>query len=244
MSQQTQHSSAHLLQQISKQRGAGSPFTSHTGVPARARTDEKPTPSEKRVLRKPNPTKPAAASKQANGPIVEDDCSNEPFISARAPKDGLPRYCAQIRRKTEDGPINVSKTFLSLEDAKKWRDDTLARIQLGLLAPRNEDSPKSSLRVCDLIQKRKDKGRRVGKSAMQNLDFLIAHKRCKVAASTIDLKWFQDVADDLLKLEMLPQTAATYMTMLASSLKWAAERDEDVPYHIFASTKAKRPRGS
>jgi len=78
-----------------------------------------------------------------------------------------------------------------------------------------------------------DKGRRVGKSATQNLDFLIKHERCKVPASTIDLKWFQDVADDLLKQEMLPQTAASYMTMLSSSLKWAAERDEDVPYGVI-----------
>lgn len=233
MSQQTQHSSANLLQQISRDRSAGSPFTSLAGVSAKGRSDERPKPSAKSITRRSDQIKKSTASKKVNGQSTADDCSNEPFISARAPKDGLPRYCAQIRRRTEDGPINVSKTFSSLEDAKKWRDDTLARMQLGLLAPRQEEASETKPRVCDLIQKRKDKGRSVGKSATQNLNFLINHERCKVPASTIDLKWFQSVAEDLLKLEMLPQTAATYMTMLASSLKWAAERDEDVPYGVI-----------
>lgn len=232
MSNTTPHSSAKLLQQISRDRSAGSPFTSHTGLPAQTRLDEKPKPRAKIGPRSSYQNKKSTASKKVNGPPVADDCSNEPFISARAPKDGLPRYCAQIRRRTEDGAINVSKTFSSLANAKKWRDDTLARMQLGQIAPRQEETSKLGPRVCDLIQKRMDKGRSVGKSATQNLDFLIKHDRCKVSASTIDLKWFQDIAEDLLKLEMLPQTAATYMTMLSSSLKWAAERDEDVPYGV------------
>jgi hypothetical protein len=106
MSQQTQHSSANLLQQISKQRGAGSPFTSHAGVSIYAHPDVTPKPSDKRVSRRANPTTKPAASKKANEPIIEDNCSNELFIFAPAPKDGLPRYCAQIRRRTNDGPIN------------------------------------------------------------------------------------------------------------------------------------------
>ncbi|SUZ30845.1 hypothetical protein ROE7235_00574 [Roseibaca ekhonensis] len=230
MSHTTQVSSATLLQQISRGRAAGSPFSSHVGVPAQTPPVERSGQSNKSASRSSNKTKRAQTSKKGHSLPAAEDCSDEPFISARDPKDGLPRYCAQIRRRTEEGPINVSKTFSSLEDAKKWRDDTLAQIQLGLLAPSQEDGAKTGPLVCDLIQKRKDKGRSVESSATQNLNFLINHERCKVPASTIDLKWFQDVAEDLLKLEMLPQTAATYMTMLASSLKWAAERDEDVPY--------------
>lgn len=234
MTNTTSNNPAKLLQQILRDRSVGSPFNLHAGARAQAQPDDRPKPSAKSVARRSNQIKSSTASKKADGPQVADDCSNEPFISARAPKGGLPRFCAQIRRETDNGQISVSKTFSSLEDAKKWRDDTLARIQLGQIAPRpNEETSESKPRVCDLIQKRKDRGRSVGKSATQNLDFLIEHDRCKVPASTIDLKWFPDVADDLLKLEMLPQTAATYMTMLSSSLKWAAERDEDVPYGVI-----------
>ncbi len=127
----TSHSPAVLLQQISSDRTVSSPFTSHAGVPAQARPDERPKPGAPNVTRSFNQNKKSTASKKANGPPVAEDCSNEPFISTRAPKDGLPRYCVQIRRRTQEGPINVSKTFSSLEHAKKWRDDTLARMQLG-----------------------------------------------------------------------------------------------------------------
>ena len=232
MSHTTQVSSTNLLKQISRERAAGSPFPAHVGGSTRARSADGSSKSKKSAERDPDHEQRAQTSKKEHRLPAAGDCSYEPFISARTPKDGLPRYCAQIRRRTDEGPINVSKTFSSLEDAKKWRDDTLAQIQLGLLAPKQDDDPETGPRVCDLIQKRKDKGRSVDKTATQNLNFLINHERCQIPASTIDLKWFQDVAEDLLMLEMMPQTAATYMTMLASSLKWAAERDEDVPYGV------------
>lgn len=139
----------------------------------------------------------------------------------------------QIRRKTNQGSVNASKTFSTLERAKTWRDDTLAKMQLGLMAPKKNEVETSQVLVCDLIQKRKDQGRSVERSAKQTLNFLIKHDRCKAVASTISFNWFLGMADDLLETGMLPQTAATYMTMLASSLKWAADREADVPYDII-----------
>ena len=232
MSHTTQVSSKNLLQQISRDRAAGSPFAFRAELPVQPRPAESSGTSKKDSSRKPKQTKRTQVSTKADNLPTVEDCSDEPFISARASKDGLPRYCAQIRRRVDGGPIIISKTFTSLKDAKKWRDDTLAQIQLGLLAPKQKEGSKAAPRVCDLIQKRKDKGRSVEKTATQNLEFWINHPRCQEPASTIDLKWFQNAAEDLLKLEMMPQTAATYMTMLASSLKWAAERDEDVPYDV------------
>ncbi|MFG6560308.1 site-specific integrase [Sulfitobacter sp. 1A15299] len=233
MSHRTQVSSKNLLQEISRDRAAGSPFAFRAGLPAQPRPTESSGSSEIASSRQPKQSKRTQNSTRADTFPTVEDCSNEPFISARTPKDGLPRYCAQIRRRTDGGSINTSKTFSSLKDAKNWRDDTLAQIQLGLLAPKQGEGSKTAPRVCDLIQKRKDKGRSVEKTATQNLEFWINHPRCQVPASAIDLKWFQNAAEDLLKLEMTPQTAATYMTMLASSLKWAAERDEDVPYDVI-----------
>ncbi len=232
MSHMTDNNSSSLLRQISRERSAGSPFTRHLGMAAQAQTDERPKQSTKSASRGSIQAKKPVAPKKVKEPPEAEDCSDEPFISARFSKDGQPKYCTQIRRRTEDGPISVSKTFSTLQDARKWRDDMLARIQLGLLNPSQEDESKSKPRVCDLIQKRMDQGRSLGKSATQNLNFLIKHDRCKITASKIDLKWFQSMAEDLLKLEMSPQTAATYMTMLASSLKWAADRDEDVPCEV------------
>ncbi|MCB1364498.1 MAG: hypothetical protein KDK02_10270 [Rhodobacteraceae bacterium] len=165
MSHTTDNNSSSLLRQISRDRSAGSPFTRHLELAAQAQTDERPKQSTKSAARGSTQAKKPEAPKKVNEPPEAEDCSDEPFISARFSKDGQPKYCTQIRRRTENGPINVSKTFSKLQDARKWRDDMLARIQLGLLNPSQEDKSKSKPRVCDLIQKRKDKGRSVGRPA-------------------------------------------------------------------------------
>ncbi|MCP4822476.1 MAG: HlyD family efflux transporter periplasmic adaptor subunit [Shimia sp.] len=169
-----------------------------------------------------------AIPKPAGNSPERADRSQEPFISQRSDNDRSPRYCVQIRRKQDQGYVSASKTFTTLEAAMKWRDDTLAKIQLGLLVPKQKEEETKQVLVCDLLQRRRESGRRLGRSANQNLDLLIKHDRCQVPASTIDLNWFISMADDLIDTGMLPQTAASYMAMLAASLKWAADREADV----------------
>jgi len=232
MSQTTQHSSASLLAEISRNQSAGSPFAlpspAPTGPAPRSVTPPKSKKSPKRSITQSK----MVMSKPAGNSTERTDCSQEPFISQRSGKDGSPRYCVQIRRKQDQGNVSSSKTFSTLEAAKKWRDDTLAKIQLGLLAPKQNEEETKQVLVCDLLQKRRKNGRRLGRSANQNLDSMIKHDRCQVPASTIDQNWFMSMADDLIKTGMLPQTAASYMAMLAASLKWAADREADVPYDV------------
>ncbi len=161
------------------------------------------------------------------------DCSQEPFISKRSGNGRSPRYCVQIRRKQDQGDVSASKTFSTLDEAKKWRDDTLAKIQLGRLARKQNEEETNQVLVSDLLQRKRDNGRHMERSANQNLDLLIKHDRCQVSASTLNLKWFRAMADGLIATGMLPQTAAGYMAILASSLKWAAKRKADVPYDVI-----------
>ena len=186
---------------------------------------------------KPTKRTIAKSKKEVLEPITKSpkpaDCSSEPFISTRSPKGGSPRYCVQIRRRTDQGPVSASKTFSTLNEAQKWRDDTLAKIQLGVLVPTQKEKEASQVLVCDLLQQKRDQGRSMERSAKQTLDLLIRHERCQVPADRIDIKWFRAIADDLLDTGILPQTAASYMSMLASSLKWAAKREADVPYDVI-----------
>lgn len=233
MSHNTQHSSASLLAEISRKQSAGSPFTLpstiSTGTAPRSVKTSKSEKSPKRSIAQ---SKMAIPKPAGNSP-ERADRSQEPFISQRSDKDGSPRYCVQIRRKQDQGYFSASKTFTTLEAAMKWRDDTLAKIQLGLLLPKQKEEETKQVPVCDLLQRRRESGRRLGRSANQNLDLLIKHDRCQVPASTIDLNWFISMADDLIDTGMLPQTAASYMAMLAASLKWAADREADVPYDVI-----------
>ena len=231
MPKATSQPSAHeLLARITKSRSQGSPF----GAVLAQSASLAGAPDIERLTPKPrNPEREAALAK---GQVEEG--SDEPFISRRTTKEGEVRFCVQIRRKTVAGQVNVSKTLASMNDAKKWRDDTLARIQLGMVEPISSGIEEPETLVKDLLQKKKDQGRDLERSANQVLDSLIGHRRCLVPASKIDIEWFQNLAKDLLNSGMLPQTAASYMTILAASLKWAHKRDYDVPYDVICRAMA------
>lgn len=65
----------------------------------------------------------------------------------------------QIRRVIDAGQVNLSKTFSSIIGARKWRDDALARIQLGMVDPIPRGGKGTETLVKDLLQKKKDHGR-------------------------------------------------------------------------------------
>mgnify|MGYP003674437230 FL=1 len=223
MSQPFQHSSASLLESISRNRSVGSPFT----PPATSSRRSAPM-SMKGSKPVTSPTRSIAKSKKEGLGSV-----TKAFISARCPKGGSTRYCVQIRRRTDQGSVSASKTFSTLVEAKKWRDDTLAKIQLGEMVPKTNKDETNQVLVSGLLQRKIENGRSMERSAIQTLELLIQHDRCHVSASTIVIDWFMAMADDLLDTGMLPQTAASYMSMLASSLKWAAKRKADVPYNVI-----------
>lgn len=101
------------------------------------------------------------------------------------------------------------------------------------MVPKTNKDETNQVLVSGLLQRKIENGRSMERSAIQTLELLIQHDRCQVSASTIDIDWFMAMADDLLDTGMLPQTAASYMSMLASSLKWAAKRKADVPYNVI-----------
>ena len=213
MNQFSAQSGQELLAKIAQDRAKGSPFG---GTSA---TKPKDAPSAPAIQTN---TKPQRQIKEEHISGTTDvESTKEPFISKRSSKEGTVNYCVQVRKKKETGTFSVSKTFSCLKDAKIWRDQTLAKIELDLLEPKPVTAAASSILVKDLLIYKKENGRPVEKTGMQVLNTLIAHERCLLPVSSIDVNWFRDLADDLLDTGMLPQTAASYMTNLASALKWA-----------------------
>jgi len=173
--------------------------------------------------------KPRASQSQKAGKVAE---RKEQYIKKRSNKDGSVSYCVQIRRRTADGQVNVTHTCKTLADAKIWRDNTLAEIQLGMHKVANTPRAAKTVLVSDLIAKKLTEGRELGRSAVQVLKTLQDHRLSQVPAAEINFEWFRAFATELHTDDRLPQTMTNDMAMLAATLKWARRRGSDVPIGV------------
>ena len=159
------------------------------------------------------------------------------FISQRERLDGTVSFCVQIRKKVGGNSLKSSRTFHTLEEARTWRDNTLAEIQLGLFEPAQKSCAKTTIRICDVISRRLSEGRELQSSATAELKRLAKHPKCKVPLEQLSLEWFIDFAKEL-GANAKPQTVASSMALLVSALKWAHKRGTDLPLDVVLNSMA------
>lgn len=179
--------------------------------------------------------KPRARQSQKSNTIAE---RKEQYIKKRANKDGSISYCVQIRRRTAEGQVNATHTCKTLADAKIWRDNTLAEMQLGMHKVAKTPPTEKTVLVSDLITKKMSEGRKLGRSAVQVLKTLQGHRLSQVPAAEINFEWLRAFATELLTEGRLPQTMTSDMAMLAATLKWARRRGCDVPSGVVKLFRA------
>jgi hypothetical protein len=120
---------------------------------------------------------------------------------------------------------SLCETFQHLANAKKWRNKKLAEIELhGFPLQIVTDTT-----IADVIADRLKRGKKLGKSALQNVKYIRDHEFGKTKVSLLTQKQLYDFAEMLLDGDRTPQTVAGYMTHLAATLKWAYRRGTLLP---------------
>ncbi|MEZ5769784.1 MAG: site-specific integrase [Paracoccaceae bacterium] len=144
-------------------------------------------------------------------------------------KDGNVSYRVQIRRQKDGKATSICETFPDYNSAKTWRDD-----QLTTISAKGLSVPKSRIKtVSAVIQYRKDKhNKEVERTTTQVLNFLQAHPFGQTPVRDLTEEKLIEFAEGLIATGMRPQTAATYMTILAYTLKWARRRKVAVPPNV------------
>ena len=122
-----------------------SPFTIPTVADKRKKAEKTPKASQNQQRNQPRKSK--------GKPKIMD------FISQRERLDGTVSFCVQIRKRVGGNSLKSSRTFHTLEEARTWRDNTLAEIQLGLFEPAQKSCAKTTIRICDVISRRLSEGR-------------------------------------------------------------------------------------
>ncbi|WP_260032139.1 tyrosine-type recombinase/integrase [Leisingera caerulea] len=215
-------STKNMLATIAAQHGASQgaqqaaqPF-SFAATPVQNHT---PTATQKKA--EPSPAK-ASKKKGTKEPKVE------PYIAERVTSGGRKTYRVQIRRRVDGKQHSLCKTFRHLKNAKEWRDKKLAVIELHGF-PIKVLTEKT---IADVIADRLKRGRELGRSAKQNLEFIKKHEFGKIRVSTLTQQQLYEFAEELLNEERTSQTVAGYMTHLASALKWAQRRETLIPIEV------------
>ncbi len=138
---------------------------------------------------------------------------------------GRVTYRVQIRRTVNGKSRSLCETFQHLANAKKWRNKKLAEIELhGFPLQIVTDTT-----IADVIADRLKRGKKLGKSALQNVKYIRDHEFGKTKVSLLTQKQLYDFAEMLLDGDRTPQTVAGYMTHLAATLKWAYRRGTLLP---------------
>ena len=174
-----------------------SPFTIPTVADKRKKAEKTPKASQNQQKKQPRKSKGKP--------------KNMDFISQRERLDGTVSFCVQIRKRVGGNSLKSSKTFHTLEEARTWRDNTLAEIQLGLFEPAQKSCAKTTIRICDVISRRLSEGRELQSSATAELKRLAKHPKCKVPLEQLSLDWFIDFAKELAK-----------PNLRSSPVKWSA----------------------
>ncbi|WP_323764361.1 site-specific integrase [Marinovum sp.] len=179
-----------------------------------------PAPTQDVALAKPATKRKAKAKKSKKTGDFE-----ERHIARIANADGRVTYRVQIRRKVNDKSRSLCHTFSHLRNAKKWRDKRLAEIELhGFPIEVTNDTT-----VADVIADRLKRGKKLGKSALQNLEYIRDHEFGQTNVALLTQQRLYDFAGTLLDGDRTPQTVAGYMTHLAATLKWAHRRGTLLP---------------
>ena len=156
---------------------------------------------------------------------------SEPNITRRVSSDGAVSYMVQIRRRVEGKQHSLSKTFRHLPNAKKWRNKKLLEIEVSgfpiqIIAETT---------ISDVIKDRLERGKSLGRSAVQNLNFICEHEFGQTKVAALTQQQLDDFADVMLAGDRLPQTVAGYMTHLARSLNWAKDRGALIPIEVVTA---------
>jgi len=172
------------------------------------------------------PTKNKAKSKKSK----KADDFKELNIIRIYTSGGRAKYRVQIRRTVNGKSHSLCDTFRHLKNAKKWRDKKLAEIELhGFPIKATTDTT-----MADVISDRLKRGRKLGKSALQNIEYIRDHEFGKTKVSLLTQQQLYDFAENLLDGDRTPQTVAGYMTHLAATLKWAHRRGTLLPIEVVS----------
>lgn len=189
-------------------------------LPLAATYLEKATPQAQPELKK---------AKAKRKTVVDEDVTfDEPNITRRISKSGHVTYMVQIRRRVEGKQYSLSNTFGHLRNAKNWRNKRLLEIEVDGFPIQVI----SETTIADVIRDRLARGKQVGRSAKQNLEFIRESEFGDTKVSTLTQKQLYDFADLLLAGERSPQTVAGYMVHLAATLKWAKRRGALIPIAV------------
>ena len=143
-------------------------------------------------------------------------------------KDGTTSYRVQFRARKDGKVHSLTKTFTHLTNARQWRAKTAAKIELNGFPFEKE----GGTTVAEIIDARLSQGRKLERSAQQNLRFIKNSYFGRLPAASLTATDLYNFAEHLLNGERSSQTVAGYMTHLASTLKWANRRDYDVPVEV------------
>ena len=123
----------------------------------------------------------------------------EPNITRRASRTGRVTYMVQIRRRVNGKQYSLSKTFRHLVNAKKWRNKRLLEIDVDGFPIQIV----SETTIADVIRDRFARGKEVGRSATQNLEFIRDSEFGDTKVSTLTQAQLYDFADLLLAGERI-----------------------------------------
>lgn len=143
-------------------------------------------------------------------------------------KNGDFSYRVQIRKRVDGNQKSLTKTFRYLSNAKSWRNEQLKDIEANGFPIRIV----TETTISDVIDDRLDRGKTLGRSALQVLNSIKADEFGKTKVSTLTQQELYDYADLLASGERTPQTVAGYMTHLARTLNWAKDRGALIPIEV------------
>ncbi|WP_238529709.1 site-specific integrase [Pseudooceanicola batsensis] len=151
--------------------------------------------------------------------------SVEPNIQEIRGKNDKLSYRVQIRKAASGKSMSFTKTFSKLAMARKWKKRKLAEIEIDGVefVARNGDT------VADAISARLAKHKNLGRSAKQQLVWVMKSDFGKKKLSDLSLESLTELADDMLAEERQPQTVAGYLTILVNTLQWASRRGFSLP---------------
>ncbi|WP_017927574.1 tyrosine-type recombinase/integrase [Limimaricola hongkongensis] len=88
--------------------------------------------------------------------------------------------------------------------------------------------------IADVISDRLNRGRKIGKSALQNVEYIRNHPFGQTKVSLLTQQQLYAFAENLSDSDRTPQTVAGYMTHLAATLKWAHRRGTLLPIEVVS----------
>lgn len=126
---------------------------------------------------------------------------------------------------------SLAKTFRHLSNARQWRNKKLLHIEENGFPVQIV----TKTTVSDIIKDRLDRGKTLGRSALQVLNYIKNDEFGKTKVSTLTQQELYEYADLFSAGERTPQTVAGYMTHLARTLKWAKDRDTLLPIEVVGA---------